>query len=236
MKARNSPDRADGDAKRFVDTTVTGTKRGEGAQGDDRTSERRITLDLESNAAYDSSKQAPHDNEVGLGKLSEWRTYLILTEAESLPLGCGVSMGQEMTENLSPLNLLEAPFRILEERVPFGRLLVTTASILMSAVVIVFVAQNLFILLDIAAAWITCSIRTGEPAPFSSLSRDGPIIPWILVLGLSVLAALTVYGHRRQRKLANHLIHYAKREVLPAAEKVAQAAVQGRRDNNIGSG
>jgi hypothetical protein len=158
------------------------------------------------------------------------------TEAESSPLGGGVSMRQEMLENLSPLNMLEAPFRILEERLRFGRPLVTTASILMSAVVIVFFALNLFILLDILAAWITCSIRTGEPAPLSSLSRDGPFIQWILVLGLSVLAALTVYVRRRQRKLADHLIRYVEREVLPAAEKVAQAAVQGQRNTNIGSG
>jgi hypothetical protein len=138
--------------------------------------------------------------------------------------------GREMTGSSSPFSLFEAPFKVIEERVPLGRFLVTTVSLLMAAVITVFCAQYLFVALDVAATWITRSIKIGELAPFPWSSYGGPLIQWILIFGLSVLLALTVYVRRQERKLADQLIHYVKQEVLPATEKFAQAAVQGQRE------
>jgi hypothetical protein len=126
----------------------------------------------------------------------------------------------------SRLSLFEAAFKVIEERVLFGRLLVTIMSVLMSAVIIVFCVQYLFVALNAAAIWIIRSIKIGAPVPFSSFPADGRLIQWILLVWLTMLSASTIYVRRLERKLADNLMHYVKQEVLPAVEKFAQASVQ----------
>jgi len=69
-------------------------------------------------------------------------------------------------EPTSPLSLFEAVFKVIEERIPLGRHLVTLTSSLMLAVIIVFCVGYLSATFGVGAHWIILSLRTKSFVPF----------------------------------------------------------------------
>jgi hypothetical protein len=85
-------------------------------------------------------------------------------------------------EPSSPLSIFEAVFKVIEERLPYGRHLVTFVSVLMLAVIVVFCVGYLIEALSIPANWISASISRRSFAAVPHLSgRYAGIFWWILV-------------------------------------------------------
>jgi hypothetical protein len=98
-------------------------------------------------------------------------------------------------ETSSPLSLFEAVFRVLEERLPFGRQIVTILSALMAAVLFVFCIGYLFSALAVATNWALLSFRTKSFVAVPQFSTKYDSFGWFLFVGLIlVIYGVTAYG------------------------------------------
>ena len=137
----------------------------------------------------------------------------------------------------SPLSLFEAVFKVIEERVPLGRHIVTIMSILMGAVIIVFCVGYLAEALTVPANWISLSIHTRSFAAIPHLSGHAWIY-WLLVLVLSLYAGLVTLqfrqfvktvreASRRLNEFSQRLREGAERSEAAAAQRIAETAARG---------
>jgi len=113
-------------------------------------------------------------------------------------------------ETSSPLSLFEAVFKVIEDRLPFGRHIVTIMSALMGAVIIVFCVQYLFAALAVTVKWASLSLKAKAFAPLPLASTPkGILLPWwqvIVLLGMSIVTAYNMFGAlRKLEKLRRRL-------------------------------
>jgi hypothetical protein len=92
----------------------------------------------------------------------------------------------------APLGLFEAVFKVVEERVPFGRALVTITSGLMLASLIVFCVEYLVGAFAVAVDWIVLSLKAKSFVPLPR-SSTGVFFPWWLIAIIWVSSAVSFY-------------------------------------------
>ena len=86
--------------------------------------------------------------------------------------------------------LFEAVFKVIEERLPFGRHLVTIVSVLMLAVIVVFCVGYLIEARSIPANWIAVSIGRRSFASVPHLSGRYAWIVWWMLVALALYAGV----------------------------------------------
>jgi len=97
----------------------------------------------------------------------------------------------------SPLSLFEAVFKVIEERLPFGRQLVTLTSVLMMLVVIVFALEYLASVLAPVAIWTFLAIKTRSVPSFAPLPRFAQVGEHIALVILALGWGLSEWFNRK---------------------------------------
>jgi len=95
-------------------------------------------------------------------------------------------------ETSSPLSLFEAVFKVIEERLAFGRHIVTILASLMAAVILVFCVGYLGSALIVAANWAVLSFKAKSIQPLSHLST-GTFFPWWLIALIWTILGTPLY-------------------------------------------
>jgi uncharacterized membrane protein len=121
-------------------------------------------------------------------------------------------------ETSSPLSLFEAVFKVIEERLPWGRQIVTMLSALMAAVIFVFCVGYLFGAFAIVINWIVLSFKSASFAPFPHLS-GGIIFPWWIVLLILVGSLTTTYQLIRNYRSVRSLLAFVDQEIRTLTEE-----------------
>lgn len=133
-------------------------------------------------------------------------------------------------EPSSPLSLFEAVFKVIEERLPYGRHLVTLVSVLMLAVLIVFCVGYLFEALIAPANWIALSISTRSLASVPNLPAKHALVFWLLIVGISLYAGglslrfwKTTRGMRKTTAQLNQISQKLNEDVRVLNDAIAKA-------------
>jgi hypothetical protein len=100
----------------------------------------------------------------------------------------------------SPLSLFEAVFKVIEDRLPFGRQIVTILAALMAAVILVFCIGYLVSAFAVVANWAIISFKSKSFMPLPTAFTSGVFLPWWFLAIIVALQWMTIYENVKTLK------------------------------------
>jgi len=127
-------------------------------------------------------------------------------------------------EPTSPLSIFEAVFKVIEERMPFGRYLVTIMSALMMAVLIVFCVGYLIHTLGGASIWILASIKARSFVPLLHFRENYESTALWVVTGIALVSMSMAVRQRIAMRQVSVQMNNATTQIRAIADSLNRSS------------